>query len=183
VINLYKHLLHLSLLYYLTHTFRHCGRHQIPHWTSSFRCASTYFLDPWSYLTELVAAEKSCASSCFHWTYPLILPTSVRIVHMTLIGVVGVRLARYTLHRVHSVYYPSCGYLHHDSGSCAIIRFALFRLGGECYSVQESLVLSRTLRLLPNSAVVHSLRCFSHSAIAGVLIVVPIELKPAHSTW
>ena len=56
-------------------------------------------------------------------------------------------------------------------------------LGGECYSVQESLVLPRTLRLPPNSAVVHSLRCFSHFAIAGVLIVVPIELKPAHSTW
>jgi hypothetical protein len=78
-----------------------------------------------SLILSLVAAEKSCASYCLHWTYRLIFPTSVRIVHMTLIGVVGVRLARYTLHRVHSVYYPSCGYLHHDSGSCAILPIGL----------------------------------------------------------
>ena len=36
---------------------------------------------------------------------------------MTLIGVVGVRLARYTLHRVHSVTFLRLSY--HDQGSCA----------------------------------------------------------------
>ena len=132
----YRHLLHLSLLYYLTHTFRHCGRHQIPHWTSSFQCASTYFLDPWSYLTELVAAEKSCASSGLHWTYPFILPSSDRIVHMTLIGVVGVRLARYTLHRVHSV-----TFLRLSPPWFRLLRLLLgllsLGLGMECYSVRE----------------------------------------------
>ena len=102
-------------------------------WSSSDSSLDLFFLMRFnlfsrsliSHPTELVAAEKSCASSCLHWTYPFILPSSDRIVHMTLIGVVGVRLARYTLHRVHSVYYPSCGYLHHDSGSCAILPIGL----------------------------------------------------------
>ena len=80
-------------------------------WSSSDSSLDLFFLMRFnlfsrsliSHPTELVAAEKICASSCLHWTYPFILPSSDRIVHMTLIGVVGVRLARYTLHRVHSV--------------------------------------------------------------------------------
>jgi hypothetical protein len=61
-----------------------------------------------------------------------------------------------------------------------IIRLALFRLGGNAILLKNSCSsMNNNNKISQDSAVVHSLRfrCCLHSAIAGVLTVVPIELR------
>ena len=104
-------------------------------WSSSDSSLDLFFLMRFnlfsrsliSHPTELVAAEKSCASSCLHWTYPFILPSSDRIVHDTH------RCSGCSLGPLYFAQSSQCYLLAAFStmiqALALIIRLALFRLG------------------------------------------------------